>query len=98
MRPYFVPLELTYDAFDASLTDTSDDAVLFWRPLSAFQWKPPAVIMDLVEYNCAEQFMMTLKARLFVDDGALSAMLATSGTREQKYLGHQVLHFDHDIW
>ena len=34
--------------------------------------------MDFVEYNCAEQFMMASKARLFGDDTALSAILASN--------------------
>ena len=43
---------------------------------------------------CAEQFMMASKARLFGDDTALSAILASTGPREQKRLGRQVRHFD----
>ena len=54
--------------------------------------------VDLVEYNCAEQFMMTSKARLFGDDTALSAILASTDPREQKRLGRQVRHFDPAIW
>ena len=54
--------------------------------------------MDLVEYNCAEQFMMTSKARLFGDDTALSAILASNDPREQKCLGRQVRHFDPALW
>ena len=54
--------------------------------------------MDLVEYSCAEQFIMALKARLFGDDSTLSAILATDDPREHKRLGRQVCHFDHDTW
>ena len=54
--------------------------------------------VDLVEYNCAEQFMMALKARLFGDDTALSAILASNDPREQKRLGRRVSHFDHELW
>ena len=32
MRPFFVTLELAYDIFDALLTYTSDDVVLFRQP------------------------------------------------------------------
>ena len=53
---------------------------------------------NLVEYNCAEQFMMAPKARLFGDDTALSAILASDDPREQKRLDRQVRRFDHDIW
>ncbi|CAN0297200.1 unnamed protein product [Ascophyllum nodosum] len=34
-------------------------------------------MVDPVEYNCAEQFMMTSKVRLLGDDVVLSAILAT---------------------
>ena len=36
LRPPFVPLELAYASYDASLTYISDDVVLFWHPSSAF--------------------------------------------------------------
>ena len=42
--------------------------------------------------------MMTSKARLFGDDSALSAILATDDPREQKRLGRQIRHFDHESW
>ena len=42
--------------------------------------------------------MMALKAHLLGDDSALSAILATDDPREQKHLGRQVRHFDHESW
>ena len=42
--------------------------------------------------------MMASKARLFGDDTALSAILASDDPRERKRLGRQVRHFDHDPW
>ena len=42
--------------------------------------------------------MMASKARLFGDDTALSAILASDDPREQKRFGRQVRHFDHDLW
>ena len=42
--------------------------------------------------------MMALKARLFGDDSALSAILATEDPREQKRIGRQIRHFDHEPW
>ena len=54
--------------------------------------------VDLVEYNCAEQFMMASKVRLVCDDTALSATLASNDPREQKRLGRRVRHFDHELW
>ena len=95
----FVLLELAYATYDASLIYISDDVVLFWHPPSAFsQWTPSPFTADLVEYNCAEQFVMASKARLFGDDTALSAILASDDSRGQKRLGRQVRQFDHDLW
>ena len=92
VRPLFVPLELAYATYDSSLTYISDDVVLFWHPQPAFsQWTPSPFTVDLVEYNCAEQFTMASKARLFGDDTALSAILASDDPREKKRLGRQVL-------
>ena len=72
LSPPFVPLEHAYVAYDASLTYISDGVVLFWHPPSAFsQWTRSPFTKDLVEYNCAEQFRMASKARLFGDDTAL---------------------------
>ena len=42
--------------------------------------------------------MMASKARLFGDDTALSAILASDDPQEQKRLGHQVRHFDPELW
>ena len=95
LRSPFVPLEHAYAAYDASLTYISDDVVLFRHPPSVFsQWTLSPFTVDLVEYNCAEQF----KARLFGDDVALSAILASDDPREQKRLGRQVRHFDAELW
>ena len=53
---------------------------------------------DLVDYTCAEQFMIASKARLFGDDSALSAILATDDSREQKCVGRQVRDFNEELW
>ena len=99
LRPPFVPLEHAYATYDASLTYISDDVVLFWHPPSVFsQWTPSPFTVDLVEYNFAEQFMMASKVRLFGDDTALSAILASDDPREQNRLGRQVCHFDPELW
>ena len=99
LSPLFAPLEHAYAAYDASLTYINDDVVLFWHPPSAFsQWTLSPFTVDLVEYNCAEQFMMASKARLFGDDTALSAILATKDPREQKCLGRHVRLFDPELW
>ena len=42
--------------------------------------------------------MVASKVRLFGDDTALSAILASDDPREQKRLGRHVRHFDHELW
>ena len=99
IRQHFVPLDIAHDTYDASLTNMSDDVVLFWQPPSVFsQWTPSPFTVGLVNYTCAEQFMMASKARLLGDDSALSAILATDDPREQKRIGRQIRHFDHELW
>ena len=99
LRPLFVPLEDAYAAYDTSLTYISDDVVLFWHPPSVFsRWTLSPFTVDLVEYNCAEQFTRASKARLFGDETALSAILASDDPREQKRLGRQVRHFHPELW
>ena len=98
LRPPFVPLEHAYAAYDASLTYISEDVAPFWHPPSVFsQWTLSPFTVDVVEYNCADQLMMASKARLFGDDTALLAILASDDPREQERLGRHVRHFDHDL-
>ena len=99
IHQHFVPLSTAINAYDPSLTYISDDVVLFWQPPSVFsQWKISPFSVDLVDYTCVEQYMMASKARLFSDDSALSAILATDDPREQKPIGRQVRNFDHNLW
>lgn len=70
---------------------------LFWNgPFS--QWEPSIFVMDGVEYNCCEQYMMAEKARLFGDEGTLDEILEAEDPGRQKALGRQVSNFDIDIW
>ena len=59
---------------------------------------PSPFTVDLVEYDCTEQFMMGSKAHLFGDGLALSTILANDDPREQKRLDRHVRHFDHELW
>ena len=99
IRQHFVPLDTAHGTYDAWLTYISDDVVLFWQAPSVFsRWTPSPFTVGLVNYTCVEQFMMASKARLFGDDSALSAILATDDPREQKRIGRQIRHFDHESW
>lgn len=62
----------------------------FWHgPFSQWHLGNPFVI-DGITYNCAEQWMMACKARLFKDDETLQKILAETDPKKQKRLGKQV--------
>lgn len=69
----------------------------FWNGVFS-QWHLCTFVIDNVLYNCAEQFMMAEKARLFGDDHTLQDILTTHRPREQKALGRQVKNFDPVKW
>jgi ribA/ribD-fused uncharacterized protein len=70
---------------------------LFWDgPFS--QWEPSVFILDGVEYNCCEQYMMACKAALFEDEAILEEIMEAEDPGVQKALGRQVADFDADVW
>ena len=74
----------------------SADGVLGASCLS--QWWPCRFTVDGVTYTSAEQWMMAAKARLFGDDEALAAMLATDEPDRVKALGRAVRNFESARW
>ena len=87
-RQLFNPLPTAAGIYDGSLAYINDDVVVFWQPPSVFsEWTLSPFTMDLVEYSCAEEFMMASKARLFGDDSTFSVKLATDDPCEHKRLG-----------
>lgn len=62
------------------------------------QWYPCQFEVDGVQYNCAEQFMMAEKARLFGDTEVLEKILAATDQKTIKDLGRKVRGFDEDKW
>jgi len=71
--------------------------VLFWGSWPS-QWHPARFVVDGVEYNCCEQFMMAEKARVFGDAEALAKILASKSPRAQKALRRTVRNFDKATW
>lgn len=70
----------------------------FWNETPFSQWAKSKFVIDDIIYNCAEQYMMACKARMFGDrDKEISIMEATH-PREQKQLGRQVKGFHSDRW
>ena len=74
-----------------------EEFTFFWNgPLS--QWEHSIFTVDGVEYNCAEQYMMAEKARMFGDEEKLEEILEAEHPKTQKALGRSVYPFDNDVW
>lgn len=69
----------------------------FWRGVFS-QWHPCKFVIDNMTFNCAEQWMMYSKAKLFDDNETIAAIMATDDPKTQKRLGRQVKNFDIDAW
>ncbi|MDP5274204.1 NADAR family protein [Chengkuizengella axinellae] len=71
----------------------------FWRTASPFsQWHRCHITVDGILFNCAEQYMMYKKAKLFDDHQIADKILKSSSPSEQKKLGRKVKGFDKDVW
>ena len=76
---------------------SADDFVFFWSgPYS--QWYPSSFRLDKRDFNCAEQYMMYCKARLFGDRECADQILAATEPGVQKQLGRSARGFDEDAW
>ncbi len=74
-----------------------EDFTFFWG--GAFsQWYPSPMEIDGVQYNCAEQYMMEQKAKLFGDEEMRQKIMTTDSPNKQKQFGKQVKGFDKDTW
>ncbi|WP_299454687.1 NADAR family protein [uncultured Microscilla sp.] len=79
--------------------ENQEQFTFFWEtrsPLS--QWHPSDFTVDGVAFNCAEQYMMCQKAKLFEDQQIAAQILLTKKPRDQKALGRKVRNFDSAIW
>lgn len=81
---------------DYEVTDTH---VYFLRSFLS-QWHSSKFVepYSMVEYNCAEQYMMAGKARVFGDSYILQKILASDSPSEQKKLGRQIIGYQDEIW
>lgn len=76
----------------------SEQFTLFWgeRPFS--QWSPSTFTVDDATYNCAEQYMMAMKAKVFGDAEKLQEIMKAEHPADQKRLGRQVRGFEATRW
>jgi ribA/ribD-fused uncharacterized protein len=83
--------------YEIYIEDLDNKFTLFWAgPFS--QWHFCQFTIGGVTYNCAEQFMMAEKARLFGDKDSEALIMAAAHPRDQKYLGRNVKNFDKAKW
>jgi ribA/ribD-fused uncharacterized protein len=75
----------------------TDRFVLFWGGWPS-QWHKARFVVNGVEYNCCEQYMMAEKAAVFGDEDARAQILATRDPRKQKAFGRKVRGFDENVW
>ncbi|EAE3610166.1 hypothetical protein BJM33_11010 [Listeria monocytogenes] len=62
------------------------------------QWWICSFKVDGVEYNCAEQFMMAEKAKLFNDMEMREKILTAKHPKQAKDFGRLIRGFQEDIW
>lgn len=62
------------------------------------QWFQCSFIVDGQYYNCAEQYMMAEKARIFGDEEVRQQILAEYSQMAMKKLGRKVRGYDDLIW
>lgn len=75
----------------------TNDYVFFWDGVFS-QWYKYDIEIDGVVYNCAEQYMMAMKAKTFGDTASLTKIMKAKSPKEQKALGRQVANFDAAMW
>jgi len=74
-----------------------EDYWFFWGGEFS-QWCPSKFTIDETEYNCAEQYMMEQKAKLFGDEEMERKIMETDSPRKQKQFGKQVQGFVKETW
>lgn len=88
-------------------TYSRDDFVFFWghtdrkedvNKSCLSQWYMCSFVVDNVSYNCAEQFMMAEKARIFGDDDTWQQIMASYDPMTIKKLGRKVRNFNAYVW
>lgn len=76
---------------------TTDKHIFFWNGIYS-QWHLSNMIIDRVEYNSCEQYMMHQKALLFGDNEMAEEIMKEKNPREQKKFGRQIKNFDKAVW
>ena len=75
-----------------------DEKFTFFWSGTFSQWHPSPFQIDGVWYNCAEQYMMAEKAKLFGDTVTYQMIMSAIEPSDQKRYGRMVKNFNPDIW
>jgi ribA/ribD-fused uncharacterized protein len=78
-------------------TTKKEEFAFFWGGTMS-QWAKSKFIIDGVEFNTCEQYMMYKKALMFGDYLMAKAIMETKNPREQKAFGRQVEGFNKERW
>ena len=62
------------------------------------QWWPCTFKSNNIEYNCAEQYMMSEKAKFFKDEETYQLIMKESSPNKIKQLGRLVKNFNYEEW
>ena len=76
---------------------TTDKYTFFWNGILS-NWYHSKFVLEGIQFNCVEQYMMWKKAILFHDGITAMLILQTSNPKEQKALGRKVKDFDKEVW
>jgi ribA/ribD-fused uncharacterized protein len=80
-------------------TEESEKVVLFYREGSwGSQWTYSPFVYHGTEYTCAEQYMMSKKAKLFHDKRTRRKIMKEHSPMEMKRLGREVEGFSYSKW
>jgi len=74
-----------------------EEFLFFWGNTFS-QWFPSKFVIDGIEYNDCEQFMMSMKALLFKDVKTNEKIMMLTDPRMQKEAGREVKNFKKDKW
>ena len=78
------------------------DKIAFWQSTDEngwmCQWYDSPFTVNGVKYNCAEQYMMAQKAKLFNDDEVYNLIMGTRHAATMKKYGRMIKNFDSAVW
>lgn len=107
---HLTPMKMKYNKeqlLNQRLTLNRDDFVFFWghedrgkglTKVCLSQWYQCPFVVEGQYYNCAEQYMMAEKARIFGDEEIRQQILAEYSQMAMKKLGRKVRNYDDEIW